>query len=159
MKNVRKYTPTICMIAVITAACSLHVMLIWLHWPITNSDESWMDLIALHIMKNGELPIFFYGQGYMGTIQAYIGAMLFHLFGISAFTVRLGLVLLFMLFLVCTYYLISLLYTRKFALMIVALLSLGSGEVMISKVFANGGYAETRLFGVVICLLAAKLAL
>ena len=50
----------------------------------------------------------------MGPLEAYLGAGLFHLFGPSLFTLRLGLVLRFVLFLfVCTYLLTSLLYTEK----------------------------------------------
>ena len=59
-----------------------------------------MALEALHIAYRGEHPVFLYGQNYMGTIEAYLGALLFHIFGVSSFSIRLGLALMFALFLV-----------------------------------------------------------
>ena len=41
--------------------------------------------LALHIAYRGEHPLFFYGQEYMGPLEAYIGALLFHIFGVSLF--------------------------------------------------------------------------
>ena len=139
-------------------AIVLRIALITSNWPGTNSDEATMDLMALHIAYHGAHPIFFYGQGYMGCIQAYIGALLFHIFGVSIFSVRLGLVLMYALFLIGMYYLTSLLYTRLFALYIVGLLSFGSSSLLTVQLFANGGYAETRVFGVFIALIAFWLA-
>ncbi|HEX4208448.1 MAG TPA: hypothetical protein VHZ51_30425 [Ktedonobacteraceae bacterium] len=159
MKKFYHYAPIMGMCLLVALACILRILLIWSHWPTTNSDESFVDLMALHVMKKGEWPIFFYGQGYMGTLQAYLGALLFHIFGVSAFTVRLGLVLFFALFLIVTYYLTSLLFSKKFALLIVALMGLGSSPVITTELFANGGYAETKLFAVLIYLLAGWLAL
>src|SRR5438067_10655933 len=79
------------MLALVIGATLLRFILIRLNWPFTNSDEGTMDLMALHIAFRGEHPIFFYGQEYMGPLEAYIGALLFHLFGVSVFTLRLGL--------------------------------------------------------------------
>lgn len=150
---------TICMLAILLLAVTLRFVLMELHWPIANSDESVIDLMARHIAYQGEHPIFFWGQNYMGTIQAYLGAILIHLFGSSAFSVRLGTLLLFSLYLVCMYFLVCLLYTPAYALFIVALLSIGSDRVMSIPLVANGGYAETMFFGAFIFLLATWLAL
>src|SRR6266568_4507837 len=92
---------------IIIFATSLRLLLIYQGWPQTNSDESTMGLMALHIAYRGEHPIFFYGQGYMGSFEAYFAALLFRLFGTSLFTLRLGLVIIFALFLVSIYLLTS----------------------------------------------------
>ena len=128
-------------------------------WPQTNSDEDTMGLMALHIAKRGELPIFFYGQNYMGAFEAYLGAGLFRLFGASVFTLRLGTILLFALFLVCMYLLTSLLYTKKLAFIVLILLSFGSIVVLDTQLIALGGYPELLLFGSLSMLLASWLAL
>lgn len=117
-----------------------------------------MGIMAIHI-QHGERPIFFYGQHYMGTLEAYIAALLFQFLGISVFTLRLGLLLLFVLFLACMYLLASQLYHTSFALFIVLLLSLGSSPVFSRQLIALGGYAETLLFTVLLFLLAYWLAL
>src|SRR6266704_6805658 len=100
----------------IALATAIRVALISLGWQTTNSDEDTMGLMALHIAYRGEFPVFFYGQNYMGALEAYIGALLFHLLGPSLFSLRLGLVFLFDLFLLVMYLLARLLYTKRLAL-------------------------------------------
>ena len=158
LKILKQQCYVLLMLGLVVLATALRIALISHNWPVTNSDEAIMDLMALHVAYRGEYPIFFYGQGYMGAIQAYVGALLFHIFGVSIFSVRLGLVLMYALFLIGMYYLTSLLYTRSFALCVVGLLSFGSSDLLTMQVFANGGYAETRVFGVFIALMAFWLA-
>ena len=147
------------MLGILLLASSLRLVLMKLNWPVANADESIMDLMARHIAYQGEHPIFFWGQNYMGSIQAYLGAVLIHLVGSSAFSVRLGTLLIFALYLVCMYFLVRLLYTPTYALFIIALLSIGSERMMSIPLVANGGYAETMLFGALIFLLSSWLAL
>src|SRR6266566_4063185 len=77
-------------------------------WHHTNIDEGTMGEMAMNIAFRGEHPVFFYGQDYMGALQAYLAAGFFRLFGVSLFTLRLGLVFLFALFLISMYLMASL---------------------------------------------------
>ncbi len=149
----------ICACIMILIATLLRLLLISQGWPSTDSDESTMGLMALHIAYRGEHPVFFYGQGYMGSLEAYIAAPLFHLFGPSTFSLRLGLVFIFTLFLISMYLLASLLYTKRLALATLILLCLGSDVILRQEVYAIGGYSETLLFGTAAFLLASWLAL
>ena len=146
-------------ITLIALAVLLRIVLIALGWPQHNSDESIMGLMALHIANRGELPIFFYGQFYMGATEAYLGAGLFRLFGASVITLRLVPLLLFALFLVCMYLLTSLLYSKPLALVTLALLGLGSNIVLQTEIVAIGGYPEMLAFGALAFLLVGWLAL
>jgi hypothetical protein len=65
------------LLLLIIGAVLLRVVLISNGWPGINSDEATMGLNALHILTRGERPIFFYGQNYLGTIEAYLGAFFF----------------------------------------------------------------------------------
>jgi len=147
------------MFAVVVAATVARLVLISYNWPVTNSDEGNMGLLAMHVAYRGELPIFFYGLPYMGPLEGYIAAPLFHLLGPSLFSLRVGLLPLFALFLISMYYLTRLLYTQKFALAIVVLLSLGSNLIIQQQLKAVGEYPEMELFGALIALLACWLAL
>ncbi len=118
-----------------------------------------MGEMALHIAYRGDYPIFFYGQYYMGALEAYLAAGLFHLFGVSLFTLRLSLVFLFALFLISMYLLACLLYTKNLALFSTLLLSLGANLVIYRELQAIGGYPETLLFSSLALLLASWLAL
>jgi len=146
-------------IALIALAVLLRVVLIASGWPQHNSDESVMGLMALHINNRGELPIFFYGQFYMGATEAYLGAALFRLFGASVVTLRLVPLVLFALFLTCMYLLTSLLYSKPLALVTLALLGLGSNIVLQTEIVALGGYPEMLAFGALGFLLVGWLAL
>ncbi|TME67352.1 MAG: hypothetical protein E6I59_00820 [Chloroflexi bacterium] len=149
----------LCMFAVVVVATVARLVLISYNWPVTNSDEGNMGLLAMHVAYRGELPIFFYGLPYMGPLEGYIAAPLFHLLGPSLFSLRVGLLPLFALFLISMYYLTRLLYTQKFALAIVVLLSLGSNLIIQQQLKAVGEYPEMELFGALIALLACWLAL
>ncbi len=144
---------------IIAIAALLRLLLISQDWPITNSDESTMGLMALHIANRGEHPIFFYGQHYMGSLEAFLAAGLFHLFGPSTFVLRCVLIVFFVLFLISIYLLVSLLYSKKLALVTLILLSVGSDATLGQELFAIGGYPDTLLFGTLVLLLAAWLAL
>ncbi|MFL5628476.1 MAG: ArnT family glycosyltransferase [Ktedonobacteraceae bacterium] len=150
---------TFYMFALVLLAVILRLILMSFNWPIANADEATIDLMARHIAYLGEHPIFFYGQDHMGSIQAYLGAGLIRLFGMSIFSVRLGTLLIFALYIVCMYYLVHMLYTQAFALITIVFLSTGSDRMVSVPLMANGGYGETMLFGALIFLLAAWLAL
>jgi hypothetical protein len=159
VKRVKIDVYGMCAIAIIAFATLLRIVLTALGWPQTNSDEGTMGLMALHIANHGEHPIFFYGQNYMGPLEAYLGAALFHLFGSSLFMLRLGTILLFTLFLTAMYLLTSMLYSQKLALITVGLLSLGSSLMLDIELVALGGYPELLLFGSLSLLIVAWLAL
>lgn len=148
-----------CAAAIIALAVLLRIVLTLQAWPQTNADEGTMGIMALHIAYRGERPIFFYGQDYMGVLEAYLAAAVFHIFGASVFTLRLVTMLLFALFLTGIYLLASLLYTKKLALVTLALLSLGSVIMLDTELIALGGYPELLLFGTLAFLLASWLAI
>jgi hypothetical protein len=145
--------------AIILLAIVLRLLLIAHGWPLLDSDEGTMGIMAMHIAYRGEHPFFFYGQAYMGATEAYIAAALFHVFGVSSFTLRLGLILIFTIFLIGMYLLTSLLYTRKLALIVLAILALGSNAMLVRELVAVGGDPETLMSGALLMGLAAWLAL
>ena len=147
-------------LAILMLASGLRITLAALNWPPTNADEGTMGIMALHIAYRGEQPFLFYGQNYMGSLEAYLGAFYFHLLGgPSLFALRLGVITLSTLFFLSTYLLASLLYSKQVALVTMALLSLGSIPVFSREMIATGGSTQTLLFGSLAFLLAAKLAL
>lgn len=136
-------------------AILLRVFFMLHNWPATDSEEGTMGLEALHILTKGEHPIYLYGQYYMGVVEAYVGASLFKLFGISIFSLRLGMLLLFTIFLILIYVLASRLYDKKVAIWTLAILAGGSEIVMTPELKAVGGDVETLVFGTALLLLAS----
>jgi 4-amino-4-deoxy-L-arabinose transferase-like glycosyltransferase len=64
--------------------------LIFFFWDVIpfNSDEAVVALMARHITM-GARPIFFYGQAYMGSLDAFLVAAGFLLFGQQVWVIRL----------------------------------------------------------------------
>jgi hypothetical protein len=138
---------------------ALRLLLVALGWPPTNSDEGTMGLMAMHIAYQGDHPYFFYGQNYMGSLEAYLGAFFFRLFGgPSLFALRLSVILLVTLFFIALYVLTSFLFSRKLAVVTLIMLSIGSIPYLTRQTIATGGSSETLLFGTLAFLLAAWLA-
>src|SRR6266487_4255219 len=105
----------------------MRIVLVSFHWPATNSDEAVIGLMAQHIIDHGELPIFFYGQHYMGAFQAYLASLFFRFLPASVFTMRLSMLVIYPCLLVSMYFLTKRLYSKGLAIFVVALFSLGSG--------------------------------
>src|SRR5439155_26067813 len=103
----------LCAFFIILFAIVLRIILIVQGWPATDSDERTAALMARHIAYRGEYPIFFYGQGYLGSFDAYLASILLHLLGPSFFVLRLGLIIIIPLFLVSIYLATALLSTRN----------------------------------------------
>jgi hypothetical protein len=146
-------------LCIVVGSVIIRLLLISQNWPWTDSDESTFGIMALHIAYHGAHPIFVYGQNYMGTLQAYLSAGMFRLFGPSLFSSRLSMVLLFSLFLISLYLLTRTLYSRGLALVTIALLSFGSNYLLTYQLRSYGGYADTLLFGTLLFLIASWLAI
>ncbi len=145
--------------ALIVFAIGLRLLLAALGWPSTNSDEGTMGLMGLHIAYHGQYPSIYWGQNYMGVLEAYLAAFYFHLIGPSLFALRLSVITLITFFFVNMYLLTSLLYSKKMALVALALLSVGSAPELTRQIITTGGSAETLSLGSFVFLLTIWLAL
>ncbi|MFI6329346.1 DUF423 domain-containing protein [Micromonospora chersina] len=126
--------------------------------PPTNSDEATMGLAALHIARGDGFPVWFYGQAYMGTLEAYLAAPLVALAGPSVLVLRLPTLALYALFLALSWRLTRRLGgDRWFALLVVGVLALGSDRVIKNQLIAGGGYPELNPAGVALALLTVSL--
>ncbi|RQX04214.1 hypothetical protein [Micromonospora inaquosa] len=128
--------------------------------PPTNSDEATMGLAALHIARFEGFPIWFYGQQYMGTLEAYLAAPVFALAGgPSLLGLRLPTLALYALFLLLAWRLtLRLTGDRWFGLLVVALLALGSDRIVKNQLIAGGGYPEMNVAAAALALLTVGLA-
>ncbi len=85
-------------------AAGLKAWLVLGGWMPFNSDEAVVALMARHILR-GDRPAFFYGQAYMGSLDAFFVAGAFAIFGEYVWAIRLVQSLLFLAFLVTTAFL------------------------------------------------------
>ncbi len=143
---------------IITLSVIFRTILVIFHFPESNSDEGKMGIAGMHIAFQGQHPIYHYGQDYLGVIEAYIAAPFFRLFGVSDITLRIGMLIMFASFMLVMYWLTSLLYSRRLALVTLVLLSFATTDMLIQQLRAIGGAMELIMFGALMMLLAYRLA-
>jgi 4-amino-4-deoxy-L-arabinose transferase-like glycosyltransferase len=112
-----------------------------------NSDEAIVALMGRHIQQ-GERPIFFYGQAYMGSLDAWLVALSFRLFGESVITIRIVQVLLYLLF-VWTLWLIASQFFQDRTIAGISVLIAAVPPVLVTTYTTAtlGGYGETIVLG------------
>jgi len=112
-----------------------------------NSDEMIVGLMARHILQ-GETPIFFYGQYYMGSLEAWLLAGLFYLFGEEIFLIHILQFPLYGLYILTTWHLAKKLFKSKtIADYSALLLSIPTVLVTTYTSVSMGGYGLSLIFG------------
>jgi len=138
-------------LALLVCAAALRLVLLTTPWPPMRADEATMGLMAIHI-THGARPLLFYGQDYMGSLEAFLAAPLFLLFGPSTVALRLPLVALYLVFLLAIYLLGRRLAGSGPALVALIMLALGSQDTIWKELEATGGYMETLACGALLLL-------
>ena len=117
-----------------------------------NADEAVVALMARHTLQ-GDWPIFFYGQSYMGSLDATLIAAAFALLGQSVLVIRLVQTILFLGIVATTYTLGIRIYDDRWTAGAAALLIALPTVLMSTYTTATlGGYGEILLLGNLILL-------
>jgi hypothetical protein len=111
--------------------------------------------MAKHILK-GEFPVFFYGQPYMGSMEAFILALFFWILGASARTMALGMTFISTLGIISAYFLGKELKDKKLGLYSMLIYAIPPAYIFWHGLSAFGGYPETLLFGNILLTLTLK---
>lgn len=112
-----------------------------------NADEAIVALMARHILQ-GELPVFFYGQVYMGSLDAFFVAGGFALFGQHVWVIRLVQTVLFAGVMVTTAWVANLVFGDwKHGWIAVCFLAIPTVNVTLYTTATLGGYNEAMLLG------------
>ncbi|WP_430501005.1 ArnT family glycosyltransferase [Micromonospora trifolii] len=126
--------------------------------PVSNSDEATFGLAALHIGQGRELPVFLYGQHYMGMLESYLAAPLMAVAGPSWPVLRLPMLALYAIFLYLIHRLTRRLGTPWFAAFVVGLLALGPERVVRDQLTVVGGRPEVKPAVLLMLLITVGLA-
>ena len=112
-----------------------------------NGDEAIVGLMAKHILS-GERPVFFYGQAYMGSLDAWLTAGAFKIFGVSVAAIRLVQGLLYLGYLLSLWWLAALFSKHEnIPVIIVALAALPPVVITTYTTASLGGYGESLILG------------
>ena len=114
---------------------------------ILHHDEATVGLMAQDILAGRHFPIYFYGQRYMGALEAYVAAALLPLFDNPSVALRMAPTLFLSVLVGCQH----LLVTRWFGRMagVFAALAFIAASPLIAHwtISARGGYIEIMLWG------------
>lgn len=122
-----------------------------------NSDEAVVALMARHFLQ-GARPIFFYGQAYMGSLDAILVAAGFSIFGEQVWVIRLVQSLLYMGTLGTTLWLGKEAFgSYRTGAVAISLLAVPAVNVTLYTTASLGGYGEALLIGNLILLAALRI--
>jgi len=123
-----------------------------------NSDEAIVALMARHILL-GERPVFFYGQAYMGSLDAFLVAAGFHAFGEQVWVVRAIQSALYLGTLLTTAMLGWVVFSdHRVGLVAAWLMAIPVVNVTLYTTISLGGYGEMLLIGNLILLVGLAIA-
>ncbi len=142
---------------ILFVAVALKVVLLSIDAFPFNSDEAIVGLMARHILL-GERPIFFYGQAYMGSLDAILVALGFAVFGQSVLVIRGLQVLLFAGTVWTTMQLGWRIFGTRCVVWIAGLLmAVPTVNVTLYTTVSLGGYGEALFIGNIILLLTLRI--
>lgn len=141
-------------------AAMLIPLVILVRWPfvqvgetLLNPDEAIVGLMALDVAAGDRLPIYFYGQRYMGSLEAYVIAAMSTLFDDPVRALRFGPSCVFAVCVAVQFLMLARWLGRRGGLVGAGVLLACSPMFCHWSVSARGGYVEILLWGT--CLLWA----
>ena len=121
-----------------------------------NADEAIVALMARHIVR-GSRPLFFYGQAYLGSLDAWLIAGGFAIFGQQVWVIRLVQIFLYMGTIWTTAQLGEVVFSRRVGILAAWFLAIPTVNVTLYTMATLGGYGEALLIGNVILLVALRI--
>lgn len=141
---------------ILLAAAAWKIALIFSDVVPFDSDEAVVALMARHILQ-GDRPVFFYGQAYMGSLDAYLIAAGFWIFGQHIWVIRIVQMLLWLGTLFTTIWIGKEAFgSMQDGLFAAALLAVPTVNVTLYTTVTLGGYGEALLIGSLVLLIALK---
>jgi 4-amino-4-deoxy-L-arabinose transferase-like glycosyltransferase len=121
-----------------------------------NADEAIVGLMAGDILA-GARPIYFYGQAYMGALDAYLVALGFQVFGEAIWVIRLVQILLYGGVLYTSMRIATLVNQKRSAILATGLLlAIPTINFTLYTTVSLGGYGEVLLLGNLLILITLR---
>jgi len=116
------------------------------------SDEAVVGLMAKHVTDGKPWPLFYYGQHYMGSLEALLAAASFSVFGMSNASLKLVPLLFSLLHIALVYLLAKRFCGSKVALCAALLTAVAPSTLVLWSSKARGGFIELVALGT-LCLI------
>ncbi|MBP8973790.1 MAG: glycosyltransferase family 39 protein, partial [Anaerolineae bacterium] len=159
MRLPKRHAPMLVLLAILLVAALLRAWLIAGERVSFDSDEAVVGLMARHIAQGRPIPTFYYGQAYMGSLDALLVAGGFALGGESVATMRAVQLVLALLALLAAHALArTVTGSRRVALMALLLLAIPTPLGALYGTATLGGYNELILLGSLVLLWSWQIA-
>jgi len=124
---------------------------------VIDSDEAIVGLMAKHINEGKSLPLFYYGQDYMGSLEAILTSFVFRVFGMSGASLKM-VPLLFSLIQIGLVYTLARYFVEKIpAIFAAALCSFAPITLLLWSTKARGGFIEVVVLGTLALILSCEI--
>lgn len=151
-KLTSRVNPALALIFIILASILLKLLII--DYEIANGDEAVFGIMAKHISELKEFPIYLWKAHYAGTLNSYIGAFLFKIFGISGLVYRFSAFFFFIPLVFVIYHLGKNILNEELGLISAIFIAIPPSLINYFSIFVGGVYLEGLFFGSLIFLLA-----
>ena len=122
-------------------------------------DTATVGLMGLHILKGVSRPLFFYGQSYMGSLEAYLASLMFLVFGVSDVSLSLSPILFTLMWIGASYLLFKELFGRSGAIAAALCVAVPGWYAQWFSLATYGGYPGAFFFGTFFLWLAVRMLL
>jgi 4-amino-4-deoxy-L-arabinose transferase-like glycosyltransferase len=148
--------PRLALVVVLLGALAIRVYFAYTAY-VFKDDDGTAALMSLHIMQGRETPLYFYGWFYVSALGAYVGALMYMIFGVSEVSLCLAMTLFSLLWVLATYLLFSRLVGRWGGVVAAALVAFAPFTAMWYSVKPLLGYPPTFAFGTLVVYLGVRL--
>jgi hypothetical protein len=129
----------------------VRVVFAWVFkWNRQTGDEAVAGLMAIHIAKGQDYPVFFYGQSYFGALEPYLNAVLFSLLGFHPNLIYLLPVLFSTLLVAVEYFWVKKTFGEDVALYSSFVIALVPFVYLEETLFASGGFCLALILEIVV---------
>ena len=125
---------------------------------VIDSDEAIVGLMGKHVLEGAPIPTFYYGQHYMGSLEALTAALFFSVGGISSVALKLVPFMYSLLLIVATYALGRAVFTEREGYLSALFISIPASPLLVWSGMARGGFIEIVLIGTVLLTLFVEWA-
>jgi MFS family permease len=121
-----------------------------------DADEAIVGLMAKHMAEGASPPIFYYGQHYMGSFESLFVGILFNLFGISTFALKIVPFAFSMLLIPLVYFIGATIGGRLAGQLSALVMAAAPASLILWSSKARGGFAELIFLGGLAAFFAPK---
>lgn len=121
-------------------------------WTI-DGDEAIVGLMGKHILEGRNIPVFYYGQHYMGSLEAIMASVSFFLFGMTPFTLQLVPLVWSLLLIPVVFLLARSLSSSRGGIAAALVTAVPPPALLVWSSKARGGFIEVVVLGAVALLI------